>query len=559
MSLPPPDPPSDGTAALGELRQCLEDLRVNYRGGRTSLRAIAQRTPGRISYTTVGDVLRCDKPPQWETLKEVVIALDGAVRTFHALHAAVIRSGRPEAAPPTIGAHLRIPTRAWLPLLELDGVSEGLLRGRPAAQVTPGLAALDEYLTRSLPGIRVEVEADFRSRTFRVDSVRQFWIVMLVDSVLHAESPGLRRWLLSHTDLILHKERPFEPHLSEVWQWMFDTYLTSAVDSGLFETIASEAVTEAVTANDHNRLYRTIAFLLGIAADDPPSIRLILEALEKHDRHLRNVGGSPAMLGKVRVLIAEADHALGGHAPGTLRFQDEVVRFPADPGRRPGRLLPAGRAYEFRAMKYPLTVGDVDAILHRPPSPDRAKPFVLTQDRTDGTAFGGLWRELTQVVNSVPRYVDGEIWRWDIPTVAEWLVLSGCLDQPYPWGHEPPTPERANLKFDVTSRLSPVGTFLSGRTTTDVYDCCGGVHEIVRELPHDRFVSDLRFEGAFRLAGGSYWSPPQGVTCQRFRHLTARDRGGRPSTVGIRLVVYRESDEERRWAAQRTLRPRRRR
>jgi formylglycine-generating enzyme required for sulfatase activity len=139
--------------------------------------------------------------------------------------------------------------------------------------------------------------------------------------------------------------------------------------------------------------------------------------------------------------------------------------------------------------------------------------------------------------------------------VAEWLALAGCIDQRFPWGNAPPTRAHANLKFDTDSRLKPVGTFLAGCSPAGVYDCCGGVHEIVREMPHERFVSDQRFAAAFRLAGGSYWTEPVGLTCQRLRHLSVRERTtGHPSTVGIRLILYREADESARWASLREFR-----
>ncbi|MEV4536855.1 hypothetical protein AB0J82_24055 [Asanoa sp. NPDC049518] len=532
----------DSAARLSEIRERLAELRRDY-PGHTSLREIAKRTgKDRITYTTVGEVLKCDRLPKWDTLRKVVVALGGDVDAFRDLHGAAERRA-PAPRPAALPAHIVVDAGAWSPLLARDGVSEGLLRGAPAAEVSPDLARLDEFVRQSLPAIRIELRTAFRGRTFRIESVEQFWTIMLVDSVLTGDTLGLRRWLLRETDTVRRREPAAFARVRDVWQWMFDTYLSSWADltgSGLLESFVEEAVGEA--ALDHNRLYRGVSLLLDIARFDEPSVRLIRGALKRHDSTLRANGAGPAMLGKLRVLIADAEHDLF-YSTGGATFQADLVAFPVRPGQ----------PYEFRAMRHPLTVGDVEGLLRRSLGADLAKPFVLEQP-PGRTAFGGMWGELSHIISSMPHYADDPNWRWDIPTVAEWLTLADCVDQPFPWGDKPPTPDHANLKWDVHTRLSPIGAFEDGRSRADVYDCCGGVNEIVRELPIEKFGSDEKFAAAFRLAGGSYDTPPVGVTCQRFRRLSDRDRGERPSTVGIRLIVYRKDDEDRRWLALRRFR-----
>ncbi|MDG4825176.1 hypothetical protein O7635_25290 [Asanoa sp. WMMD1127] len=451
-----------------------------------------------------------------------------------------VPSPTPAPVPHETGAQVVIPAEAWTHHLERHGVSEGLLRGVAAGVLSSALAPLDDFLGRSLPLVRVDIRTAYRPRTVHAGSVDQFWTVLLVDSILNDGGIGLKRWLLRETDLILRVEREHVPRLTEVWEWLFTHHLAATADAPadrLMATLVTEAIQQS--GDDHKRLYPIIDFLIGIARDDPAALRIIRDALTRHDDVLRERGSSPAMLKRVQVLLGRL-----GAAVGPAPFKPALVAFAPD----------ATCPYPFQAMQVPLTVGDVDAILRRPGGVDAAMPHVLTQDHTDGTAFGGLWRELTDILGSLPRADSGDEWRWDIPTVVEWVKLAGCVDQPYPWGYDRPTALHANLKFDRGSRLSPVRTYIAGRSPAGIYDCCGGVHEIVRELPHDRFATDQQFEGAFRLAGGSYLSPPNGVTGQWFRHLSPRERGTRPSCVGLRLIAYRDVDEARRWQALRAYR-----
>lgn len=545
---PMPTHSSEAIEDLAELRERLAELRNRYQG-RSTYRDIAKAT-GELSYTTVFDVLQCKRVPTWDSLKIVVRTLGGDPVSFIELYRRIKRQDDRSVAadhqPAEEGpAHIRVASTAWSGLLERDGVSEGLLRGIPADQISPDLAPLDAFVRHSLPAIDIDVDTGYPSRTFRIDSVEHFWIIMLVDSILHDAPVGLQRWLLRETDAILHREQQFKHHLADVWRWLFEMQMEAADNATIatsVEMVIAEAISES--AGDHNRLYRTFAFFLDILKDAPEVVRVVKEALERHDDSVRRTGGGPAMLGRIRALIATAEHTLYGRNRSAIAFKPDLVSIPSD------KICD----YDFQVMRFPLTVANVDAILRRRSEQGLVKPFVLTHERDGDSPFRGLWKELTHILSSLPRQAGDETWRWDIPTVAEWITFAGCADQRYPWGNEPPTPERANIRFDATTRLSPVGTYVAGKSPHGVYDCCGGVHELVRELPHQQFESDEKFAGAFRLAGGSYLSPPQAVDCQRFRHLTERSRGSRPSTVGLRLVAYRDADEARRWASLRAFR-----
>jgi transcriptional regulator with XRE-family HTH domain len=70
----------DDYDALGQLRQQLRDLHLGV--GAPSTRQIAARTDGKISHTTVNNVLRCVRLPRWGHLELVLEALGGDVEAF---------------------------------------------------------------------------------------------------------------------------------------------------------------------------------------------------------------------------------------------------------------------------------------------------------------------------------------------------------------------------------------------------------------------------------------------------------------------------------------------
>jgi len=195
-------------------------------------------------------------------------------------------------------------------------------------------------------------------------------------------------------------------------------------------------------------------------------------------------------------------------------------------------------------MVYPLTNYDYVSIFGRlseASSTNLSDPYVfkiISENRE--TAFHILASDALAITALSSEFERDDAYEWDIPTINEWLVLSGCESNPYPWGAEPPTPQRANLDFGIESKIRPVGTYPLGISDKGAHDCCGNVHEIVRLSRSKIFPND------FRLAGGCYLTNLRNAACHTFRDFR-EDKILKRKNVGLRLVRYAKEDYEKRF------------
>jgi len=551
---------SEGSAE--RLRRALADLCASHR--QPSSRQISKRLDGKLSHTTINNVLRYRGRVSLENLRLVVGALAGEgdrSRLDDLWYAD--NGGRPVDGLPPIGGPVgvRIFSAAWMPyLLQNKSVSDQLLRGCSANEVQPALAPIEDLVRDKPDGIAAEVQTEFGNQVYRVHSVPQLWAVMLVDSVL-AHPEMSQNWLVGETEKILKQsEKALQQatkgpkttetvagrareQVDEVWSWLFTTYLRrGGPGQGLAPNLLDELLgsTLDISGNDANRLFRIFEFLRQTGSDDPAFMQQIVTVLREYEAGLPEDVPEP-IRSKVRTLIWRASPGGNGKHTSIPTFVRELVDVSAS------TLAGYPLSYPFQAMKHPLTVSDVAAILMTPPDPNvmPGTPKVFTARRpgmTDERVFAELTKQLTDIVTRCPAGDDGD-WCWAIPTAAEWLVLSGCLDSPYPWGHDAPTRNRANLYFPPDEpRLKEVGLHPGGRSLAGAYDCCGGVHEIVLVGAEQQMPAD------YRLAGASYRSPDQTADCRKLRPLISGGLYGRSrQNLGLRLIRYHRADAAARW------------
>jgi hypothetical protein len=517
-----------------------------------------------LSHTTINQVLHYRDAVSLKSLRLVVGALAGENERFRLDDLWFAdNGGRPPDGLPPVGGPVgvRIFSAEWMPyLLQNKSVSDQLLRGYSANEVQPALAPIEDLVRDKPGGIAAEVQTEFGGQVFRVHSVPHLWAVMLVDSVL-AHPEVSQNWLVGETEKVLKQSekalRQAEkvPKTTEkvigqarkqveaVWSWLFTTYLRRG---GRGQALAPHLLDELlgsvldISGNDANRLFRIFEFLREIGSDDPPFMDRIVAVLRKYDAELAEDVPEPTR-SKVRTLIWRASSGGTGAYTRIARFKPGVVAVPAS------AFTGQGLSYSFEAMKHPLTVSDVAAILmlplERDVMPGTPKVFTVRKPgMTDERVFAELTKQLTDIVTRCQAGNEGD-WGWAIPTAAEWLVLAGCLDSAYPWGNAAPTRSLANLYFPPDEpRLKEVGLHPSGRSPVGAYDCCGGVHEIVLVGPEQRMPAD------YRLAGASYKSPEQNADCRKLRPLISGGRYGLSrQNLGLRLIRYRREDAAARW------------
>lgn len=113
-----------------------------------------------------------------------------------------------------------------------------------------------------------------------------------------------------------------------------------------------------------------------------------------------------------------------------------------------------------------------------------------------------------------------------LPRLEEWVAAAG--EDEYPWGDEPPTPERANYG-ELVGSPSPVGHY--DATGAGWYDLAGNVAEWC--------VTGTDVEKAEQLVVGGGWNKPE----SHLRNTHVRTKWRRVGTMSIGFRCARAPDK----------------
>jgi hypothetical protein len=381
----------------------------------------------------------------------------------------------------------------------------------------------------------------------RIQSAKEFWVLVLSGLVLNASTAGAVKWLIKETVGALKAAKVSdEGMITSVWTLICRRYCdkdSNHYREGVLESILSAAI--GVIEHNRNAMYRFFSFLYLRLGRDLHSIQKVAERLTKYDHDLaKNVEpGFKQTLKRLHgVYISATTQGIKDIPP----FRPHLVEIP------PGGDCP----YRFEAMVSPLTVMNYSSIKRIPPqdvgdNPNLPYVFKIGSEGQEALSghqvaffFISLKDEVQSLVDLCNMHETSDHFRWDIPTVCEWLALADCQTNLYPWGNEDPTRAHANLSFNKkdTLNLKPVGSYSEGDSRHGTQDCCGNVHEIVRISSRDRFPHH------FRLMGGCYQTYSTRADCQIIRQFRTKQKDNRRN-VGLRLVRFDRKDIEIRWQA----------
>lgn len=522
-----------------------------------SVRAAAQRLGLNLGRVIRGSVL----DHQWQS---VVMAVDGEGKLDDLLEdllgtlgdgssASALRAwcegesrrSTSQPGPSQSRCDIRIESRLWLDDLGRSSgikIPERLLRAdyRPLDQ--PPFRELTELVRKALAIPAIVIGIGLASRPddmICVSSVPQFCAVILADLVLQHDDPGPKRWLMKETVKIRGRNRPEElQQLSAVWACIYDNFVArDPVTAG--QTPISrfaEACLENATNLTPKQFYSQLRTLLTLSQEDPELTMALRQSLEVFRDQPDQELSSDFFIELNRLI---------GDAAGTYRRAVGTA-----PPFRP-RLTSVGATdrwrYNFETMRVPLTAGEASSLDPIFDSQSNLNmPFLFTSPmefRTLSEFYRNLSREITTILRLVSRLETDAEAAWDVPNLTEWIRMSGCERQRFPWGNEFDTIERANLKVaDREARIHPVGSYPKGASSHGILDCCGNVYQLVRISQGDNIKEN------FRLVGQSYLTPAETASCRHVgRFFPIRGETDRRQNVGLRLIRYRRKDAGIRW------------
>ena len=130
-----------------------------------------------------------------------------------------------------------------------------------------------------------------------------------------------------------------------------------------------------------------------------------------------------------------------------------------------------------------------------------------------------------------------------LPTEAQWERAARDTEgRTYPWGQEPPTPERANYDYHYGG-TTRVGSFPSGTTPEGIVDLAGNVKEWCRDEYHSYPGGGPMLDFVDRAVDELDLHQQQGLN----RELFSVRGGGFSKQAANLMSAYRDADGPGRW------------
>lgn len=364
-----------------------------------------------------------------------------------------------------------------------------------------------------------------------------FTSALLADLIVQRDNSGHLKWFIKQTSKIVQDAKESRANVERIWRELAERYLdekSTEYRAGL-QDLLHHAI-RAALRDRPNLMY--------------PFFQLLWPSLSKWPKVIERFVG---FLENMRLELGDANPTLLERLI-VLQGQGERLTKPSDSRHSQSKLLDISAGgccdYQFEAMQTPLTNGQYAFLcgagqleVKRVYEPHMLGPWEWVGTSGQEHRYPQVAAEIRAILENCEHTAHRPGYRWRVPTVAEWLRLAGCEDQPYPWGEADPRPDQANLSFEsVGRRIKPVGTHPKGRSKFGADDCCGNIHELAWASKRERLPEDSR------LMGGCYLTRPERThsSCRRIRLLSKREPDPRRN-VGLRLV--RVPDGADRWTS----------
>jgi hypothetical protein len=386
---------------------------------------------------------------------------------------------------------------------------------------------------------KVEVISAFSpSFTHSVRTPEEFTAALLADHVLQPTKIGYLKWLILETSRIVMADAPSRANADRIWEVMIDRYLDerSREYRPELQDLLCQAIRGSLLEDKPNRLYPFFQFLWGALSEHQGVATRLVEFLRAARARLGD--SKPHLLKTLIVLLGQGERLI--NLSNAVPYQPDVVTVP----------IGAGCNYEFEAMRTPITNHQFMTLCgargmedHRLYEPHLLGPWEWQSSAGQQQRYPQVVEEMRAILESCELIAHKPGYIWRVPTVTEWLRLSGCDDQCYPWGEAEPTPAHANLNFGQgVRRIKPVGSYPKGQSKYGTDDCCGNIHELAWASKREHLPE------SGRLMGGCFLTRSERLhsSCRRIRLLSKREPDLRRN-VGLRLV--RVLDDADRWTS----------